>query len=520
VPQADAFEQAFGSLRGAKGAVEEARQLDAGGTGVDDTGAAGAVSAEPPAEVEPPAKANPLQQAVAKNKAVIEASKAKLRPAAEPEPPALSSRVEPPESGGEKLDPAVPQAESVPRTGAQLVDTLRVNREAADLLREAYSFAGGTRIGSFDGAAVKSPDVRLLLKGLDGMAEEGHPAAGAIAAELRKTSAKGLRGVAIAGPEAVAHEQLHFAIDRLKFDPEEILQHGPTRVAAMEARSRGLASGSDARVIREVMTRIFGAEHGSLKVDDATADAIAAHFLEHATPETGAFDTLKELAHERFADTIGRTEGRTADAGTAPGGGEESGSPPDRRARQGSARGDSGTTPDSRGEAGEGPELSRPAAGNLDLFGSEDDNAEAERFAAERLTGARLTAQLKSGGQVKPSNLKPAENRGLFEEEKPESGNLFGPERGSLSLKSTRTPEQVKAAADKRYGENMREWFTARRDLWSARIRQQMDLLRKELPETVDREGLYIMRDMRNPSGRAGAVSRRHARDLWGSPAD
>ena len=47
----------------------------------------------------------------------------------------------------------------------------------------------------------------------------------------------------------------------------------------------------------------------------------------------------------------------------------------------------------------------------------------------------------------------------------------------------------------------MREWFTARRDLWAARVRQQMDLLRKELPETVDREGLYLMRDMRHRPG-------------------
>jgi hypothetical protein len=103
VPQADAFEQAFGSLRGAKGAVEEARQLDAGGTGVDDTGGAGAVSAEPPAEVEPPVKANPLQQAVAKNQAAIEARKAKLGA-----PPSSRRRACPnsPESAASHSSPA------------------------------------------------------------------------------------------------------------------------------------------------------------------------------------------------------------------------------------------------------------------------------------------------------------------------------------------------------------------------------------------------------------------------------
>lgn len=45
--------------------------------------------------------------------------------------------------------------------------------------------------------------------------------------------------------------------------------------------------------------------------------------------------------------------------------------------------------------------------------------------------------------------------------EAPESGNLFGSgERGSISLKPIKqTPEQLKAAADKRYGQNVREWF-------------------------------------------------------------
>jgi len=133
---------------------------------------------------------------------------------------------------------------------------------------------------------------------------------------------------------------------------------------------------------------------------------------------------------------------------------------------------------------------------------TEELKSKAQQAANEaKLTHDQLTAQLKSGGAVKPSRLKPAENRGLFDEEKPESGDLFGNERGSLSLKSTKTPEQIQAERDKQYGQNMREWFTARRDLWSARVRQNMELLRKKLPETVDREGLLLMRDMRNHPG-------------------
>jgi hypothetical protein len=174
-----------------------------------------------------------------------------------------------------------------------LVDTLRVNQAAADLLRDAYSFAGGMRMGIFDGAAVHPGDVRLLLKGLEGMAREGHPDAAAIAAELRKATGDAYRGVAIATPETEAHEQLHFAIDRFSFDAERMLDYAPLRVAVMEARSRGLASGSNERVIREVMVRIFALEHQTVKLDAATAEAIATHFLTHATPDSGQLDTLR-----------------------------------------------------------------------------------------------------------------------------------------------------------------------------------------------------------------------------------
>jgi hypothetical protein len=67
---------------------------------------------------------------------------------------------------------------------------------------------------------------------------------------------------------------------------------------------------------------------------------------------------------------------------------------------------------------------------------TEELKAKAQEAANQRqLTHDQLTAQLKSGGQVKPSNLKPKETRGMFEEERPETGDLFGSERGSLSPK-------------------------------------------------------------------------------------
>ena len=199
------------------------------------------------------------------------------------------------------------------------MDTLRVNQQAADLLREAYTFGGGARIGTFDGAAVRAGDVSVLLKGLDGLAEEGNPHAAAAASELRKASRDGRRGVAIAGPEAEAHEQLHFAVDRLKFDAAKIMDHGPTRVAVIEARSRGLASGSDERVIREVVTRILNGEGASLKINDAAADGVLRNVLDNSTHTDAEIDTLEALAHESTKGTVrGSPERGSSDSMSKP----------------------------------------------------------------------------------------------------------------------------------------------------------------------------------------------------------
>ncbi len=70
------------------------------------------------------------------------------------------------------------------------------------------------------------------------------------------------------------------------------------------------------------------------------------------------------------------------------------------------------------------------------LFG--DDAERTAREDAERdraqLLHDQLTAQIASGGAARPAKLKPAENRGLFEEAQPESGNLFGGEKGAARL--------------------------------------------------------------------------------------
>src|SRR5665811_2425413 len=90
--------------------------------------------------------------------------------------------------------------------------------------------------------------------------------------------------------------------------------------------------------------------------------------------------------------------------------------------------------------------------------------------------------RFKSGMAVKPSRLKPAETRSMFEEQQPETMGLFGGgERGAFSLKPTgdfsgKPPQKPGSPAftsrlqeqNRQYGMNVREWFTARRDLWGA----------------------------------------------------
>ena len=76
------------------------------------------------------------------------------RPARTTGGPQLSARepeeAGPPKTVAELLSDA--KANRIRRKGAQLVDTLRVNQQAADVLNHAYTLAGGERVGAFDGA--------------------------------------------------------------------------------------------------------------------------------------------------------------------------------------------------------------------------------------------------------------------------------------------------------------------------------------------------------------------------------
>lgn len=292
------------------------------------------------------------------------------------EPPELSRRIEPPpESGGKKLPNSLPEllagarAERVPRTGAQLADTLRVNPHAAEVLRQAYERASGIQIGDVDGMAARPEHALDMLKGLKGMAADpklpkpAQQAALRLAAELRKASGSGLRSTAIAVPGAQSHEHVHFAIEPMKFDVDDILANPETRMAVMEARSRGLVSGSYDRAIREVMTRIVNGEHDSLKMDAAAGKRVLAHFLKNSVHDESEIGTLRELAHESLKDTIGKAgEGRSSDSAAAEGTRGATGPPDGYRARKGRDGGDGGVrSHDGGARQDEGPELSRVA---------------------------------------------------------------------------------------------------------------------------------------------------------------
>jgi hypothetical protein len=441
------------------------------------------------------------------------------------EGPALAKRVEPPsESGGQKLPSrladllAGSRAERVERSGAQLAETLRVNAHAAEVLRRAYKQGSGGEMGPIEGAAAHSQHVRSILKGLDQMAQApdltpvARKAAAGLAADLRKASAGGLKPVAIATPKAEAHEHIHFALDGLEFDAEKVLEHGPTRVAATRARLRGLAHGSDERVIREVMTRIASGEHDTLELERDEAEDVLHRFARNAVPRSQkALGILKELTHADFKTAIpeagpGDETARGKEPGSSTPGSSGGGGPSlSRSVRKAGAE----EAPD------EGPEVSRRVKRNEEdqagLFDSDSERKsqlDAEHNDAQLLHD-RLTAQLRSGGAVKPSRLKPATNRGLFEEEQPEQDGLFGGERGSFSLKpSGKDARKVAARAsgrlaeqNKQYGEDVRSWYTARRDTWTARVNQELARLRKILPDPIDQEALAIYRDFKNKPG-------------------
>jgi hypothetical protein len=494
--------------RGGEAGPGELDRVDAGRTGVDDTGGAGAV------------RAGTVEQ----------------NPAGEELGP--SPRYRP-------SFPAIPWENDAPnflsRTAAR-VDAdpngehhLYVNEPGAVLLHRvmAAAFPGEPMPARFDGTTLPVRRAERVLRILEDNARtarsEVRPAFRQLAEQLAAGLERTPEGVSVvhvdeARPESTVaategEEAFHRATlratggrDIAEEKARAFLGSNPSVKRAGEAlRAMKPYLQSHAEAVEELAAMLRNGEWAKLELSDAQAKDAWYGFgrlMSNAYGEPGR-EILKygHPEHADAAERVRREAGGTGGvSGQHPGpvGGTDEGTGPRYRfaVRRGS-RGQPYQVPTAleaaRGASGE-TEGGGRQAGLFDSDAERQSQVDAQR-GADKLTHDQLTAQLKSGGQVRPSNLKPAENRGLFEEEKPESGNLFGGERGSLSLKSTKTPEQVQAARDKQYATNMREWFTKTRDPWGARVHQITARLRRDLPDHVDREGLYLMRDMRNHPG-------------------
>ena len=58
---------------------------------------------------------------------------------------------------------------------------------------------------------------------------------------------------------------------------------------------------------------------------------------------------------------------------------------------------------------------------------------------------------------------------------------------------------------EQRFGQKVIESFTSERDLWSARVNQAIEKVRRTVPEAKDQEALALMREYRNRPGELAA---------------
>jgi hypothetical protein len=88
------------------------------------------------------------------------------------------------------------------------------------------------------------------------------------------------------------------------------------------------------------------------------------------------------------------------------------------------------------------------------FFSSEDEAASQalEESRQKKLLGERLTAQFHSGQAVRPAGLKPAQQRGMFEEEGPEQGGLDLSEAAPTSSYSAQFPPSPAQKAPEKRG--------------------------------------------------------------------
>ena len=349
-----------------------------------------------------------------------------------------------------------PQARAAVDTDAKGEQHLYVNGPARKLLRAVMRAASPEQVPEgFAGTTLPVGRAERVLQLLDENARTGQPEARPafrhLAEQLREALRRTPEGVSVVNadarvPEATVsategEEAFHRATLRAtggRDIPESEARrylHSTTPIYRAAERLRELQPhlDTDGQVVEEMAAILQGGEWAKLGLSDSQANEAWHRFGKLMSDRYGeqGREVLK-YGHESHAGARERIEqgaGRPDGGDAAPLGGEDEGTGPRYRfaVRRDSLRGPGGVQPPVAGTHGSAGEAKGSGSGQPGLFDSaaeRQSQVDAQRD-SDKLLGERLTAQFKSGLAAKPSKLKPVENRGLFEEARPETGNLF-----------------------------------------------------------------------------------------------
>jgi len=452
---------------GPKGALQTRGQhqntVDARGTGGHDAGGTGALRPAESQGVVPEPPPNALKKATAKRKARVATNKAKLtgtagsgqESAPQPKAPLFSRKLRgAPLNSLRKYSPnevaADVDAETVPAHNGHPA-VVRANWQA---IRYFAAVFGET--GDIHGAWAQPS---MLIEAADTLRNTGQNAH-----KVGLTAAQGNRLIAFADqldiaardPDGAAivdassnvpfrqvaqimyHEFLHSAQRGMVNAQGEHVDYGAVQnhpVATKMAKALGaLGYPQDPETMTlEMATHAASGPEGWKDAGITPDEAVA--FLQHYFQEVekahpGRGDELLQWVYpsirRKLASSSQQSQKSSVD-GAAPG---SASAPAPTTVRPGSGGSQLAPSRRSLRKGGtRGSEAGIPAdvsSGQPGLFGeeAEQQSREDDQRYRDKLLGEQLTAQFKSGMAVKPSNLKPAQNRNLFENP-PEPGMLF-----------------------------------------------------------------------------------------------
>jgi len=330
---------------------------------------------------------------------------------------------------------------------------LRLNRQALDIVNDAIGAASGGATLRAAGGKVYAERIRahaeeLLGRGVVGIETARKMYSLADAFEATADAQRGMiyhlsdRTVPLWRRAQIHREELtHGRQAETAADPEKAaavrsatMAHPAFDKARAALQKKALYSRmSDETAVREVTAKIAAGLRGqvNLSVGEA-ADVLRTYYeavANHFDAETA--DRVLEYADKEGRQAVDGARRRIQAELLRRRPGDGAPSEGISRIQEG-RRGGTEEIPGGTGGGGQ-TEFSTGQRGLFDAGAERQSQVDSERD-ADKLLGERLTAQFKSGLAARPTNLKPAENRGLFEEQRPESGNLFshffGDERG------------------------------------------------------------------------------------------